>query len=126
MLAAALHAHRGIVQMALLAIDLGPARADHLARPGGGEDDELERQGGDGLPFAEPLHEGRNVAVGHGGVVATVAPLALRQEVFEVTAPAGGIGQILGAQLIRLGVVEDPFDRERRREAVSGFCASVS
>ena len=55
-LAAALHARRRDRPDGLLEVDLGPARADDLARAGGGQDGELQRQRSDRLPrLAEPL-----------------------------------------------------------------------
>ena len=54
-------------------VELLPARADHLAGPGGGQDGELQRQGAEAGLLAQLDPEGRDVGVGQRGVMLPLA-----------------------------------------------------
>ena len=92
MLFAGLHPAGGHRPDASFEIDLIPARTDHLAGSGRGQDGELKRLRSDALALAQLRHERRQLSVGQGGVVLDLAVGATSgQSLRQMATPAGRV-----------------------------------
>jgi hypothetical protein len=65
----------------------------------------FQRQRGEGFPLAQLRDEGRNVGIGHRGMVAARQYSALGQKVREVATPRRRV--FAGSMALRLGRVEN-------------------
>ena len=79
-LLAALHASGRNHPSFVFEIDLVPLRADDLAGACGGEDREFQRPCGHAFALAQLRHEGRQLGVGHGGMVVDLRHLSARRQ----------------------------------------------
>ena len=60
------------------------------------------------VPLAQSRDEGRNVGIGHRGMMAARELATLRQEVGEMAAPSGRV--FARSMALRLGRVQNRFD----------------
>jgi hypothetical protein len=83
-------------------------RIQHFARTGSSKNEKLKGTGGEGFMAAKPVDKRRNVAVWHGGKVATSQLAGLWQHVLKIAAPHGRIFTLPPS--LHLGKVQYPFE----------------
>jgi hypothetical protein len=91
-----------------LGVDLGPARAPHLARAGGRQDQELERPRGQPRATAQLGHEGRRLGPWQRPVMPPREAVALGQQLGQMAAPARRVRPL--AQVEDGRRIEHPLD----------------
>ena len=91
MLDARLHSRRGNRPDFHLEIEFVPGCIERFARPGGGQDQELESSRGDALPLAKFVHEGGQLEIGKRRVMSARETVGSWQGRVEVSAPGGRV-----------------------------------
>ncbi len=119
MLFRGLHAFGRDSPNGLVQIKLAPARADHLARAGGGEDCKLHRQCGDGFPRPQRLNKRWHLLISHGPMMAPRKARAGRENLRKVPAPARRV--FASPEPVCLGVIEYGFDPAAHPAGCLGF-----
>ena len=91
------------------AVDLGPARADHLARARRGQNGKFEAPGGNRVALTQLGHKAADLLIGQRRMVRRPAHLGLfRQQFVEMAAPARWVFTV--AVAARRCPVEDRLD----------------
>ena len=105
-------------------VDLGPARAEHLARPRRGQDRELERPRRRCRPTPQLAHECRHLGIRQRGVMAALGRLRLGRMWSRWPRQRAGFLSS-GRQPARLGGVEHALDAAAQAFAVVRFVCHI-